>query len=46
MVAYCPLHNMGIAFERMHDGRVLDFGATRGLRYSNLIMYDPQMETW
>jgi thiol-disulfide isomerase/thioredoxin len=45
-VTYCPLCNTGIAFEREFDGRVLDFGTTGRLRFSNLIMYDRQTETW
>lgn len=45
-VTFCPLCNTAIAFERTLDGRVLDFGATGRLRFSNLIMYDRQTETW
>ncbi|NIN68937.1 MAG: DUF3179 domain-containing protein, partial [Anaerolineae bacterium] len=45
-VTYCPLCNTGVAFERTFDGQVLDFGTTGRLRYSNLIMYDRQTETW
>lgn len=45
-VTYCPLCNTAIAFEREFDGRVLDFGTTGRLRFSNLIMYDRQTETW
>lgn len=45
-VTYCPLCNTAIAFRRTHDGRVLDFGTTGRLRYSNLVMYDRQTETW
>jgi hypothetical protein len=45
-VTYCPLCNTAIAFERTFDGRELDFGTTGRLRYSNLIMYDRQSETW
>lgn len=45
-VTYCPLCNTAIAFERTFDGRELDFGTTGRLRYSNLIMYDRQTETW
>jgi thiol-disulfide isomerase/thioredoxin len=46
VVTYCPLCNTGIAFERTLDGQVLDFGTTGRLRYSNLVMYDRQTETW
>ena len=45
-VTYCPLCNTAIAFRRTHDGRTLDFGATGRLRFSNLVMYDRQTETW
>ncbi len=46
VVTFCPLCNTAIAFERALDGRVLDFGTTGRLRFSNLIMYDRQTETW
>jgi hypothetical protein len=46
MVSFCPLCNTAIAFKRAFDGQVLDFGTTGRLRYSNLIMYDRQTETW
>ncbi len=46
VVTFCPLCNTAIAFERTVDGQVLDFGTTGRLRYSNLIMYDRQTETW
>jgi hypothetical protein len=45
-VTFCPLCNTGIAFERQFDGVVLDFGTSGRLRFSNLIMYDRQTETW
>jgi thiol-disulfide isomerase/thioredoxin len=45
-VTFCPLCNTGVAFERTFQGQVLDFGTTGRLRYSNLIMYDRQTETW
>jgi hypothetical protein len=37
-VTFCPLCNTAIAFERTVNGRVLDFGTTGRLRFSNLIM--------
>ena len=46
LITFCPLCNTAIAFDRTVDGRVLDFGTTGRLRYSNLIMYDRQTETW
>ena len=45
-VTFCPLCNTAIAFERTLNGKTLDFGTTGRLRYSNLIMYDRQTETW
>jgi hypothetical protein len=54
VVSFCPLCNTAISFKRTFDpsagsgqsGQVLDFGTTGRLRYSNLIMYDRQTETW
>jgi hypothetical protein len=46
VVTFCPLCNTGIAFLRTFDDRVLDFGTTGRLRFSNLVMYDRQTETW
>jgi hypothetical protein len=45
-VTFCPLCNTGIAFKRTVDDTLLDFGTTGRLRFSNLIMYDRQTETW
>lgn len=45
-VTFCPLCNTAIAFKRTVNGQVLDFGTTGRLRFSNLIMYDRQTETW
>ncbi len=46
VVSFCPLCNTAIVFERTVNNQVLDFGTTGRLRYSNLIMYDRQTETW
>ncbi len=46
VVSFCPLCNTAIVFERTVAGQVLDFGTTGRLRFSNLIMYDRQTETW
>jgi hypothetical protein len=46
VITFCPLCNTAIAFERTVNEQVLDFGTTGRLRYSNLIMYDRQTETW
>ncbi len=45
-VTFCPLCNTAIAFDRRLDGRVLDFGTTGKLRFSDLVMYDRQTESW
>lgn len=45
-VTFCPLCNTAIAFDRRVDGRVLDFGTTGNLRYSDLVMWDRQTESW
>lgn len=46
VVSFCPLCNTAIAFESRLDDWVFDFGTTGRLRYSNLVMYDRQTETW
>jgi hypothetical protein len=45
-VTFCPLCNSVIVFDRRVGDRVLDFGNTGRVRYSNLIMYDRQTESW
>lgn len=45
-VTYCPLCNTAIVFDRRVDERVLDFGTTGNLRFSDLVMYDRQTESW
>jgi hypothetical protein len=45
-VTFCPLCNASLAFDRCAQGRVLDFGTTGRLRYSDLVMYDRQSESW
>lgn len=45
-MTFCPLCNTTIAFDRRLAGRVLDFGTTGKLRFSDLVMYDRQTETW
>jgi len=46
VVTFCPLCNTAIAFDATYNNMVLDFGTTGRLRYSNLVMYDRQTETW
>lgn len=45
-VTFCPLCNTAIVFDATVAGRELDFGTTGRLRYSNLLMYDRQTESW
>jgi hypothetical protein len=46
VVTYCPLCNAALVFDRLVDGRVLDFGTTGKLRHSDLVMYDRQTQSW
>ena len=46
VVTFCPLCNTAIGYQRQLDGRLLEFGTTGRLRFSNLIMYDRQTESW
>jgi hypothetical protein len=46
VVTYCPLCNTAIVFDATVNGRRLTFGATGRLRFSNLLMYDRQTESW
>ncbi len=46
VVTFCPLCNTAIVFDATVDGRRLDFGTTGRLRFSNLLMYDRQTESW
>ncbi|MCH7588407.1 MAG: DUF3179 domain-containing protein [Chloroflexi bacterium] len=45
-VTFCPLCNTTIIFDASVEGMNLDFGTTGRLRFSNLLMYDRQTETW
>ena len=45
-ITFCPLCHTAIAFDRRAGGRVLDFGTTGRLRFSDLVMYDRQTESW
>ena len=45
-VTFCPLCNSAIAFDRLFDGQVLEFGVSGNLRNSDLIMYDRQTHSW
>lgn len=45
-VTYCPLCDAALVFDRRVAGRVLDFGTTGLLRFSDLVMWDRQTESW
>jgi hypothetical protein len=45
-VTFCPLCNASFVFDRRVAGRMLDFGTTGRLRFSDLVMYDRQTESW
>ncbi|MDE0941560.1 MAG: DUF3179 domain-containing protein [Alphaproteobacteria bacterium] len=45
-VTFCPLCNAAVVFDRRVDGQTLEFGTTGKLRYSDLVMYDRQSESW
>lgn len=44
-VTFCPLCYSAIVFDRLADGRPLDFGVSGMLRNSDLIMYDRQTQS-
>ena len=44
-VAYCPLCNSALAYDRRLDVRILDFGTSGELFNSSLVMYDRQTES-
>ncbi len=46
VVTFCPLCNTALVFERTLGGTTYDFGTTGNLRYSDLVMYDRQTESW
>jgi len=46
VVTFCPLCNTALVFDRTSGGVVHDFGTTGNLRFSDLVMYDRQTESW
>lgn len=45
-VTYCPLCNSGMVFEARIDGVPHTFGVSGKLRFSDMVMYDRQTESW
>ena len=47
VITYCPLCNTALVFRRPTiDGEILTFGTSGNLRYSDLVMWDRQTESW
>jgi hypothetical protein len=47
VVTFCPLCNTALVFRRpVVDGEILTFGTSGNLRYSDLVMWDRQTESW
>ena len=46
LITYCPLCGSGIAYERMIDGKEVEFGTSGKLFNSNLVMYDRKTDTY
>jgi len=44
-VTYCPLCGSGLAFERVLDGEVVEFGVSGLLHENDLVMYDRRTES-
>lgn len=45
-VTFCPLCNTSLVYERRVEGKDLTFGTTGNLRYSDLVMWDRETESW
>ncbi len=45
-VTFCPLCNSGISFDRRTDAGLLSFGVSGKLRFSDMIMYDRETQSW
>jgi hypothetical protein len=45
-VTFCPLCNSGLIFDRRLDGQVLEFGVSGLLRFSDMVMFERQTESW
>lgn len=45
-VTFCPLCHTALVYDRNLDGTIHDFGVSGNLRFSDMVMYDRQTETW
>ncbi len=45
-VTFCPLCNSAITFDTRVAGRELEFGVSGKLRFSDMVMYDRNTESW
>lgn len=45
-ITFCPLCNSAVVFDRRVADKVLRFGVSGNLRFSDLIMWDDLTETW
>ena len=45
-VTFCPLCNSAVVYDRRVDGVATEFGTTGKLRFSDLVMYDRNTESW
>jgi hypothetical protein len=45
LISYCPLCGSGIAFERVVEGRAVEFGVSGLLHNSDLLMYDRESDS-
>ena len=45
-VTFCPLCNSGITFDRRVNGETLSFGVSGKLRFSDMVMFDRETESW
>ena len=45
-VTFCPLCNSALVFDRRLDGQTLSFGVSGKLRFSDMVMYDRQTQSW
>ncbi len=46
VVTFCPLCNSGMVFDRRVNGELRTFGVSGKLRYSDMVMYDRETESW